>query len=108
MPKGHVRVKSRNRSFYASTGFARLGNAAGSGKNRGSTGVCRCPCPVRRGRGNAIRQRRGTEAAAFDGFQKLFGDDGIGIDVAAVERGDDGGDFGKGFHGFASCADDAV
>ena len=40
----------------------------------------------------------GTEAAAFDGFQKLFGDDGVGIDVAAVERGNDGGNFGKGFH----------
>ena len=45
----------------------------------------------------------GTEAAAFDGFQKLFGDDGVGIDVAAVERGNDGGNFGKGFHVLYFC-----
>lgn len=101
-------MKSRNRSFYASTGFARLGNAAGSGK----IGVQRAFAVVH-ARFAVVEvtpfvKGVGTEAAAFDGFQKLFGDDGIGIDVAAVERGDDGGDFGKGFHGFASCADDAV
>ena len=45
----------------------------------------------------------GAEAAAFDGFQKLFGDDGVGIDVAAVERGNDGGNFGKGFHVLYFC-----
>jgi hypothetical protein len=28
----------------------------------------------------------------------LFGDDGVGINIGAVERGDQGGDLGKGFH----------
>ena len=35
---------------------------------------------------------------ALNPFQKLLGDDLIGIDVAAVEWGDDTGDAGKRFH----------
>ena len=39
-----------------------------------------------------------TDAIIPKQFLKSIKRSGFGIDVAAVERGDDGGDFGKGFH----------
>ena len=40
-----------------------------------------------------------AEAAAFDGFEKLLGNNRISIHIDAVKRRDDGGESVKGFHG---------
>ena len=98
MPKGRVRVKSHSRSFTRQQDL----RALIAWLVQGEIGVQRAFAVVHARFAvvevtpfvKGIR----AEAAAFDGFQKLFGDDGVGIDIAAVERGDDGGNFGKGFH----------
>ncbi|MNT10407.1 hypothetical protein D3C72_1452370 [compost metagenome] len=45
----------------------------------------------------------GPETAAPDRFQELLGQDGVGIDIGAVQRRDQAVQGGKGFHGSVSC-----
>ena len=40
----------------------------------------------------------GAEAAAFDRLQELLGDDLVGVDVGAIQRRDQAGVGGEGFH----------
>ncbi len=44
-----------------------------------------------------VKQIR-TEAGALDGLEKLLRNDLIGIDVGTIERADQAGVLGKGFH----------
>ena len=39
-----------------------------------------------------------AKPGAFDGFEKLFGDDHVGVDIDHVQRGSDAFEFGEWFH----------
>src|SRR5260370_41153854 len=46
-----------------------------------------------------VEQKRAV-TRALDPFEKLLGNDLVGVDIRAVERSNDAGDAGEGFHQF--------
>ena len=73
-PRAHARASCRSRSSGAREECSRPGSAARSARSPGCADGARCPCPARRGRGNATRRTGwGRSPTRLIDFRNCFG-----------------------------------